>query len=257
MTQIIDTISAWKHIRQTTIFSNKTLGLVPTMGNLHAGHESLLARSVQENTLTILTLFVNPTQFDNADDLKHYPRTLAADIALAEKIGVDFILIPKEEALYADGYKYRVSENRLSLQWCGKHRPGHFDGVLTIVLKLLNLIKPQRAYFGEKDFQQLQLVKSMVEAFFIDTQIIECPIVRDEHGLALSSRNRRLTKAQYEKALIFPKLLSSNNSCAVIAEKLEFLGFRVDYIEEYQGRRLGAVWVDNIRLIDNVFKGEE
>lgn len=251
MSQLFNSIKDWREFRQAKLLANKKIGFVPTMGNLHAGHQSLLHRSVQENDYTVLSIFVNPTQFDNPEDLKKYPRTLEQDIELAKASGVDFIFIPEYEALYPDNYRYRVQESELSQQLCGKHRPGHFDGMLTVVLKLLQLVKADKAYFGEKDFQQLQLITGMAEAFFLDTKIIPCPIIRDDNTLALSSRNSRLLPEQYQMALHFPKLLQTNLTKQAIISALTELGFEVDYIEEHNGRRFGAVKIGQVRLIDN------
>jgi pantoate--beta-alanine ligase len=252
MTKLFNSIAEWQEFRRQNIFVGKDIGFVPTMGNLHQGHQSLLERSVKENAITVLSLFVNPTQFDNAQDLQSYPRTSQQDVQLAEQVGVDFILCPVYAELYPDGYRYKVSEAEFSQRLCGKHRPGHFDGVLTVVLKLLQLVKAQHAYFGEKDFQQLQLVRGMVDAFFMDTQIIACPTVRDKNSLALSSRNNRLTVEQSLVANHFPKLLSSHHTLDKIIFELTKLGFMVDYVEEHNGRRFGAVRLGQVRLIDNV-----
>lgn len=252
MTTVIKNIEDWRSLRQQDLFTNKKIGFVPTMGNLHQGHQSLLARSIAENQLTVLSIFVNPTQFNNPNDLATYPRTFDQDLALAKNSGVDFILAPNYQELYPDNYRYQVSETQFSHELCGKNRPGHFSGVLTIVLKLLNLVKPTRAYFGEKDFQQLHLVKEMVNTFFLDVAIIPCPTIRDAEGFALSSRNSRLSAEQYTQALNFPKLLGSDNSCEHIANSLIKSGFSVDYIEEHNGRRFGAVKIGDVRLIDNV-----
>lgn len=252
MTTIIRSVKEWQQIRNQNSFHSKTVGFVPTMGNLHQGHQSLLKRSVNENQITVLSIFVNPTQFNNPDDLAKYPRTFAADVAIATHEKVDFILAPEYSDLYPDHYKYQVRETEFSQELCGKNRPGHFDGVLTIVLKLFNLVRPTKAYFGEKDFQQLQLIKNMVSAFFLDIDVVACPTMRDAHGLALSSRNNRLTPEQYQHALNFPKLLSAKKSCAEIKQELIHLGFKVDYIEEHQNRRFGAIHVGEVRLIDNI-----
>lgn len=250
MTKIIETPTEWKTERKS--FGEATVGFVPTMGNLHAGHESLLKRSQQENDYTVLSIFVNPSQFNNPKDFQNYPITLKEDIKLAEKLSIDYLFIPQQSDLYPDHYRYRVTEKDLSETLCGKHRPGHFEGVLTVVLKLLLLIKPTRAYFGEKDFQQLELVKGMVNAFFIDVEIIPCEIIRDSKGLALSSRNSRLTPEQYQLALEFPKLLASKLSPSEVFDELNRLGFVVDYVEDQKGRRLAAVTLGEVRLIDNM-----
>lgn len=252
MIKIFSSLHEWQAFRKTDYFNNKTLGLVPTMGDLHAGHRSLLARSVRENDLTVLSIFVNPTQFDDPNDLNNYPRALDNDLDVAKESKVDFVLIPSDSEIYPDQYRYQVCEMDLSKKLCGQHRPGHFNGVLTIVLKLLLLAKANQAYFGEKDFQQLQLVKDMTKAFFIGTQIIACPTIRNEHGLALSSRNKLLTVEQHDLAYHFPKLLGSNDTIEEIAKKLTQLGFIVDYIEEHFNRRFGAVQLGRVRLIDNI-----
>ncbi len=248
MTKIIENLNEWRQERQQLTSS---IGFVPTMGHLHAGHQSLLERSKAENDITVLSIFVNPTQFNNAADLANYPKTLEQDVAIAESLSVDYILIPDYEALYPDNYSYKITESKYSNLMEGKYRSGHFDGVLTVVMKLLMLVKATKAYFGEKDWQQLQLVTNMTQAFFVDTEVVGCPIVRDEHGLALSSRNSRLSPKQYQLARNFPKILASKNKPAAIINQLQKLGFKVDYVEEHDGRRFGAVWVGDVRLIDN------
>lgn len=250
--KIFSSLKEWRAFRRTDFFADKKIGLVTTMGNLHAGHQSLLERSIRENAVTVLTLFINPTQFNNLDDLKNYPRTLDNDLDLAKKIGVDFVLTPTFEELYPDDYRYKVTELIESKLLCGKSRPGHFDGVLTVVLKLLQCVKADYAYFGEKDFQQLQLISGMVEAFFLDTKIIPCETVRDENGLAMSSRNHLLSKEAYQLALNFPKLLRSKKNISEIISALTELGIKVDYVEDHGGRRFGAVYIGNVRLIDNI-----
>lgn len=252
MKNIITSIVEWQTLRKENYFAGKTVGLVPTMGNLHEGHRSLLKLSVQENNITVLSIFVNPTQFNNLNDLQHYPRTFEHDVQMAREVGVDFILAPEYHEIYPDDYRYKVCETGMSTLLCGKHRPGHFDGVLTVVLKLLLLTKPHRTYFGEKDYQQLKLVEGMVKAFFLDTKIIACKTIRDSAGLALSSRNHLLTSEQFELAQMFAKLLSSGFSTEMIVNKLTEIGFDIDYIEEHFGRRFGAVKLGNVRLIDNI-----
>ena len=252
MTQTFERIIDWQRARLHQVRAGETLGVVPTMGALHEGHLSLVRRSRAENQRTLVTIFVNPTQFDVARDLEQYPRTPADDLALLQQEGVDFVLLPSERELYADGYRYRVTELELSRRREGAHRPGHFDGVLTVVLKLLQIAAADRAYFGEKDWQQLQLVQGMARAFFLPTTIVPCMTVREPDGLALSSRNRRLSAAHRAQAPQFFQILSTAPSAEAARHDLEARGFAVDYVEDAGGRRLGAIRLGDVRLIDNV-----
>lgn len=252
MIRIIRSAQEWKNIITSKDFEGKKLGFVPTMGALHNGHASLVERSVRENDFTIVSIFVNPTQFDDPKDLRDYPRTFEDDLKLLRELKVDFLFYPDYSTIYNDGFRYKISESELSKTLCGKFRPGHFNGVLTVVMKLLNIVKPNRAYFGEKDYQQYLLISGMCKAFFLDVEIVPCPTVREREGLALSSRNALLTEEEKSFALNFPKLLESKKSSETIKKELEELGFRVDYIEEIGSRRFGAVHVGKVRLIDNV-----
>ena len=177
-------LQAWRAVRTGTDYAGRTVGFVPTMGALHAGHRALLARARAENERVGLSIFVNPTQFNDPSDLAKYPRTLEADLALAAGL-VDDVIVPPAAELYPDDFTYRVTEEKVSRELEGAHRPGHFDGVLTVVLKLLNTVQPTRAYFGEKDHQQLTLIRDMVQAFFMPVEIVAVPTVRDSDGLAL------------------------------------------------------------------------
>ncbi len=248
-------LAAWRSARRN-LESGACVGFVPTMGALHAGHASLIERSVAECDVTVLSIFVNPTQFDDPGDLSGYPKTWEADLELAERLGVDHVIAPGADDMYADDYRYQVHENQLSRCMEGAHRDGHFTGVLTVVLKLLNLVRADRAYFGEKDYQQFQLIRDMCEALFIDTEIVPCPTVREADGLALSSRNVRLACADRARAPLLARLLRSTASDAQVACRLEAAGFDVDYIETRGARRFGAVRVGSgahaVRLIDNV-----
>jgi pantoate--beta-alanine ligase len=244
-------LPTWRSARLGPDWSGRTIGFVPTMGALHAGHESLLARARAENERVVLSIFVNPPQFNDPADLANYPRTLEADLELASPY-VDAVFSPPVEAMYADGYRFQVSENQLSTRWEGLQRPGHFEGVLTVVLKLLNLVQASRAYFGEKDWQQLQLVQGMVDAFFLPTEIVPCPTVRDPDGLALSSRNRRLSPAARARAAEFPRTLRTAPDAATAMDRLRTAGFEVDYVNDVEGERLGAIRLEGIRLIDHV-----
>lgn len=252
MTKVIKELNEWKVLRRSNVFHNKTIGLVPTMGALHQGHIALIKKSLNENNITVVTIFVNPTQFNNKEDLKKYPNTIKDDLKILNKLKVDFMLNPTKEEIYPDNYDYKVVESNFSKILCGKFRPGHFDGVLTVVLKLLNLVKPNRAYFGEKDYQQFKLIEGMVNAFFIDTKIVSHPTVRTKEGLALSSRNLRLSEAEKIRAIEFPKILASSVSNDKIKSQLRKKGFKVEYVEQIDNRRFGAIYLGKVRLIDNV-----
>ncbi|MGB6976298.1 MAG: pantoate--beta-alanine ligase [Gammaproteobacteria bacterium] len=251
MLNIIHSIPQWRELRKNFV-AQHTIGFVPTMGNLHQGHLSLLQKSVAENDITVLSIFVNPTQFNNPEDFKKYPQTFSDDCQLAEKLGIHYLLAPSYEELYPDHYSYRISESQLSPLMEGQYRPGHFDGMLTIVMKLLLLVLPNKAYFGEKDYQQLQLIKGLVKNFFIDTEIIACPTIRENSGLPYSSRNNLLSSIQRQQAQQFPEIFQSNLSCQEIADQLKQRGFSVDYVIEHFQRRFAAVKLDHIRLIDNI-----
>ena len=186
------------------------IGFVATMGALHQGHVSLVKKALEENDCVVVSVFVNPTQFDNIGDLKKYPRTLNADAKLLEQLeGPIFIFAPTAEDLYADAivsknYSFQNLEHEME----GKHRLGHFDGVGTVVNLLLRAVRPRRAYFGEKDFQQLQIVRKLVQIEKLSAEIIGCPIVREKNGLAMSSRNTRLSPQEFSEAALIYKTLS-------------------------------------------------
>lgn len=248
--KVITKIQEIKEARKS--LQNKKIGFVPTMGGLHAGHLSLINRAKSENEITFVSVFLNPTQFNDKKDLETYPANLQDDIALLEKSGVDFLFAPDYTEMYPDGYKYKITENSFSKLLCGATRPGHFDGVLTVVMKLFNLVRPTNAYFGEKDFQQYKLLKGMAEAFFLDINIIPCPIVREPNGLALSSRNRKLSPEGLAVAPKFHEILASSKNAAQKKTELEAAGFTVDYLTELDGHIYGAVFLENVRLIDNL-----
>lgn len=248
-------IADWRALRNA--LGSRTLGLVPTMGALHAGHLSLVQRSKQENAATVVSIFVNPTQFDQAEDLDRYPRQTEHDLALLQDAAVDAVFLPAREEIYPDGFRYRISESELSRRLCGARRPGHFDGVLTVVMKLLNIVHPTRVYFGEKDYQQLLLVRGMTQAFFMDMDIVACPIVREPDGLAMSSRNQNLDAAQRQLAPSFHQVLRESKDTDNAHARLQQLGFDVDYVEDFNGRRMAAVRLGSTRLIDNVVIEEQ
>lgn len=265
-----------EYIRQKGI-NREEIGFVPTMGYLHEGHLSLVRRCKQENSFCVVSIFVNPLQFGPSEDLAAYPRDFDRDSALLEKEGVDLLFAPREEDMYYPDFSTVVKENKLSRYMCGAFRPGHFDGVCTVVLKLFNIVQPGRAYFGQKDYQQLQVLKRMVRDLNVPVEVIGCPIVRDHDGLALSSRNVYLTEEQRKEALKIPKALEEAERLfksgvkdvkALEAKVREILsegdGLKVQYVEirdaenleevnEIKGRVVIAVaaYVGKARLIDN------
>lgn len=244
----VDAFQAWRRG-----LGDKSVGFVPTMGALHQGHATLLKRARAENEIVVLSIYVNPTQFNDKKDFDFYPTTWEADVALAASYGVDVILNPTFSQIYPDGYRYKVIETNFSHELCGRDRPGHFDGVLTVVMKLLNIVRPTRAYFGEKDFQQLSLVRDMAKAFFMDCEIVPVPTVREADGLAMSSRNTRLTPEQRAVAPNIYRALTRSDSAETAVDFLvRELGLPVDYVEDRDGRRFAAVRVGDVRLIDNV-----
>jgi len=254
--KLIHTVEAWRAMRAEHRVANRIIGFVPTMGALHAGHVSLFEAARQECDVVLASVFVNPTQFDDPQDFAKYPRVLDADVQRLQAAGVDVAFAPAVEEMYPNGQHFTVNEDRLSRELCGAHRPGHFTGVLTVVMKLLQIAGADRAYFGEKDYQQLQLVRGMCAAFFLDTKIVGCPTVREPDGLALSSRNARLTAEERALAPDFHRALVQETSAAAARVRLEHAGFQVDYVEDREGRRLGAVRLGATRLIDNVPLGK-
>jgi pantoate--beta-alanine ligase len=229
-----------------------SLGLVPTMGAFHEGHLSLLRAARAENDAVVASLFVNPAQFDQAADLAAYPRDEERDARLAAAAGVDVLFTPSADELYPPGFQTWVEVERLGAVLEGAFRPGHFRGVATVCLKLFNLVRPHRAYFGQKDAQQVAVVKQMVRDLDVDLEIRVLPTVRDEDGLALSSRNALLSPEERERALALPQALATRDP-ARARELLD--GMEVDYVEEadFEPRVLAAaVRVGSTRLIDNV-----
>ncbi len=257
MIQTVRNPLEWQRQINTHRQAGWSIGFIPTMGALHEGHLSLIRRSKKENDITCASIFVNPAQFNNSEDLDNYPASWDEDIAKLERAGVDMLLYPETGSMYPDNYQFRILEQELSLKYCGEFRPSHFDGVLTVVLKLLNLTHADRAYFGEKDWQQLVLIHRMTEALFIETEIIPCPTIREKSGLAMSSRNIWLTPEEQKTAPGFYKALISGKTLAEMRIDLEEKGFEVEYIEEFNDHVLGkrllaAVNLGKVRLIDNV-----
>jgi pantoate--beta-alanine ligase len=229
-----------------------TIGLVPTMGAFHAGHVSLFRAARDECETVVVSLFVNPTQFNSASDLERYPRDEERDVRIAEDAGVDVLFAPSAEELYPPGYQTWIDVEELSRPLEGEFRPGHFRGVATVCCKLFNLVRPLFAYFGQKDAQQVAVVRQMVRDLNLDVEIRVLPTVRDADGLALSSRNVLLSPAEREAAAALPRALATRDP-----ERARALlnGLEVDYLEiaDFEPRVLaGAVRVGKTRLIDNV-----
>lgn len=248
--KVFRSISEWQAYRSS--LQESPLGFVPTMGALHQGHLSLVEASRVQDAKTIVSIFINPKQFDESVDFEAYPADHQQDLEQLEKAGVDAVLLPNATQIYTDGYRFKVTENDFSRRLCGAHRPGHFDGVLTVVMRLLNLVRPDNAYFGEKDYQQLQLIRDMTTAFFMPVNIVACATVRETDGLAMSSRNQHLDEQQRTKAAALYASLKQGPTVGQARQKLAGLGFEVDYVEDVAGRRLAAVRLGNTRLIDNV-----
>lgn len=229
-----------------------SVGLVPTMGSFHEGHMSLIRAAREENDIVVVSLFVNPAQFHQGADLSSYPRDESRDAELAAQTGVDVLFAPAAAELYPDGFETWVDVEELGQALEGRFRPGHFRGVATICLKLFNIVRPQRAYFGQKDAQQTAVVRRLVQDLNVPVEIRVLPTVRNEDGLALSSRNASLSADERELALSLPRALATRDP----ARARELLnGLEVDYVEvaDFDPKVLaGAVRVGRIRLIDNV-----
>ena len=230
-----------------------SVGLVPTMGAFHAGHLALFEAARQENDVVVASLFVNPAQFGEREDLERYPRDEERDAELAEEAGVDVLFTPSPEEMYPEGYATWVDVGELGRKLEGEFRPGHFRGVATVCLKLFNIVRPDRAYFGQKDAQQAAVIKQLVRDLNLDLEIRVVPTVRDDDGLALSSRNAYLSPEERETALALPRALATGD----LGRARELLaGLDIDYVEQanFNGQRVlaAAVRVGKTRLIDNV-----
>jgi pantoate--beta-alanine ligase len=277
--EIIDDIPTIKSKVKSYKTNNLSLGLVPTMGALHKGHLSLIRKSREENDITCCSIYVNPTQFNNPQDLKKYPRPIDKDILLLQENGCDVVFIPKDEEVYPNLPSIKFNFGKLETVMEGKFRPGHFNGVGIIVSKLFNIIKPDAAYFGQKDLQQFLIIKQMVKDLSFDLELKSVPIERDADGLALSSRNVRLNEEQrsiapklYEALLIGKDLLLKGATIAVAKEKVSdylkpYHAIQLEYFEVSDGENLESIekidknrpvalciaaFVGDVRLIDNL-----
>src|SRR5690554_5895171 len=260
--KIIDTISELENQLQGYRHKGETIGLVPTMGALHQGHASLVERCVADNKISIVSLFVNPTQFNNKEDLKHYPRTPEKDHELLERLGVDYVFSPSVEEMYPEEDKLVFDFGQLDKVMEGEFRPGHFNGVAQIVSKLFDIVKPDNAYFGEKDLQQLAIVKDMVRQLQMPVNIIGMPIVRESSGLAMSSRNQRLSEEQKKNASEVYKVLNESKLMIdkfipyelinYVSESINKVsGLKVEYFQIVDGDNLQPVtsWSDSDYIV--------
>lgn len=283
---IVHTIAELRELVKSWKKEGLTVGLVPTMGALHNGHKSLIDKSVEKCDKTVVSVFVNPIQFCPGEDLDKYPRTLVEDEVLVNQAGADVVFAPSPKEMYGEGHilsndflTYVIPPYFYVDKLCGKSRVGHFDGVCTVVNKLFNIVQPDFAFFGEKDRQQLIILRKMIKDLNIPVEIIPCPIVREESGLALSSRNKYLTDEQKIDAIILSKILFNIKACynkgitdvRALAEtaysylnknhSLEYLEFRdKDDLEEKKTADDNtlvfiAVKIGNVRLIDNIALG--
>ena len=256
----------------------RPVGLVPTMGALHRGHESLINQSLKDNNSTVVSIFVNPSQFNATEDLEKYPKPLSTDLALLEKAGVDIAFLPDNEDMYPESFETWIEVEKTSAILEGQSRPGHFKGVATIVTKLFNIIKPDKAYFGQKDAQQLNIIKRLNEDLNLYVSIIDMPTIRDENGLAVSSRNAFLTDQERDAAHILFQALSKAKEMIILGKCdtrviknriMKMLGgndlISVDYVSISKLNSLKeltiiekpvlislAVTISNTRLIDNI-----
>ena len=276
--KVVNTIIELKSILDECREKGMSIGFVPTMGALHNGHASLVERSVSENDITVVSVFVNPTQFNDKNDLKNYPRTLDADCALLECVGAAVVFAPTVEEMYPTEDTRQFSFAPLDSVMEGACRPGHFNGVAQIVSKLFYAVEPRKAYFGEKDFQQLAIIREMVRQLSINVEIVGCPIVREEDGLAMSSRNTLLSEDERELALTISSTLFASadfaqvNTLAATKAFVEDMindtdGLDLEYYQIVDGNTLQEIeeWDDsdyvvgcialfcgNVRLIDNI-----
>ena len=265
----------------------ETIGFVPTMGYLHEGHISLIKQAKRECSRVVISIFVNPIQFGPDEDFERYPRDFESDCNLSKQAGVDYIFYPDREEMYGKNFETFVEVKKLSRIMCGRARPGHFKGVCTVVLKLFSIINPDKAYFGEKDYQQLVIIKKMIEDLNLSVKIVGCPIIRENNGLALSSRNKYLSKEERENAAILYQSLKFAEELInkgergvkkiknIVTEKLmanpavstiDYFDFRdpltledlkeLEKIDNGKNQKnvliAAAVWIGKTRLIDNI-----
>lgn len=277
MIKVIKSAKAMNDLSSRSRGKGRTIGFVPTMGYLHDGHISLVREARKRNDIVVVSIFVNPTQFGPKEDLKKYPRNIKRDISLLSKNGVDIVFCPSVKEMYPEGYGTYIEVKGLSDKLCGASRPGHFKGVATIVAKLFNIVRPDAAYFGEKDHQQLIIIRRMVSDLNMGVKVVSMPTIREKNGLAMSSRNSYLNRDEVSRALVinrslkFAKTLiasgvtSAPRIKAAVTQMIRAAGLRIDYVsvcdpktleekKSARGKTLIAVaaYIGKTRLIDNI-----
>jgi pantoate--beta-alanine ligase len=277
MLKVIKSVKAMNDLSSSIRRKGRSIGFVPTMGYLHDGHISLVKKAKEQNDVVIVSIFVNPTQFGPKEDLKKYPRDMKRDVALLSKNGADIVFCPSVKEMYPEGYGTYIEVKSLSDKLCGASRPGHFKGVATVVAKLFNIVRPDAAYFGEKDYQQLVIIRRMVSDLNMGVKVISMPTVREKSGLAMSSRNSYLSKDEISRALVINRALkfakalvasgvtSAPRIRAAISQLMGTALLKIDYISicdpvtldersSIKGKTLIAVaaYVGKTRLIDNI-----
>ncbi len=279
MAKWIKSIDEMQKISKVYKKNGKTIGFVPTMGYLHEGHISLIRCAKRENDIVIVSIFVNPIQFGENEDLDKYPRDIKRDLTICNNEGVDIVFNPSYEDMYPEGFQTYVVVEELTKGLCGNYRPGHFRGVTTVVTKLFNIVKPDRAYFGKKDYQQFKVIQRMVKDLNMDVEVIGCPLIREEDGLAMSSRNKYLSPEERESALSLSRALfrakemfeEGERSAEKLKEEMERIILSYPHVKEIQYIEIVdpetlkpkkeaergdvialAVFVGDTRLIDNI-----
>jgi pantoate--beta-alanine ligase len=277
MLKVIKSVKAMNDLSSSMRRKGRSIGFVPTMGYLHDGHISLVKKAKEQNDVVVVSIFVNPTQFGPKEDLKKYPRDMKRDIAILSKNGADVVFYPSVKEMYPKGYGTYIEVKGLSDKLCGASRPGHFKGVATVVAKLFNIVRPDAAYFGEKDYQQLVIIRRMVSDLNMNVKVVSMPTVREKSGLAMSSRNSYLSKEEITRALVISRALkfakalvasgvtSAPRIRAAISQLMRTASLKIDYISIcdpvtldekslIKGKTLVAVaaYVGKTRLIDNI-----
>lgn len=258
--EIVHTVENTRKILGRLSAEGKSIGFVPTMGALHEGHLDLMHRAKEENDYLVVSIFVNPIQFNNSEDLEKYPRTLETDIEKLESVECDLLFNPSEEEMYPEPVTVKYNFGKLDLVMEGKHRPGHFHGVAVVVKKLFDIIQPDRAYFGQKDYQQLKVVEALVNKESLPVDVVACPTVREQDGLAMSSRNERLDEEERELAPVLYQSLKQVEDLAdkeSVSEIKKWFEKQIDRYKEIQLEYFEIADAESCMPVDEIKKGEK